>query len=139
MASTITPVEEKRPLGITILAILQVINGLLGLCVPVLVLTGSTIVAMLGPVGSFVGGTGICIGILLFLGPLLHFIVAVGAWYLKKWAWWLGIIATGVDVLGAALNIWNGAGVVHAVLSVGFSLIVFIYLLTPAVRKAFQI
>jgi hypothetical protein len=139
MTTSTLPNEEKRPLGITILAILQVIAGLWGLCVPVLVLTGSTVVALVGPVGKFVGGAGICIGGLLFLGPLMHFIVAVGAWYLKKWAWWTGIIATGIDVLGAALNIWNGAGVLQAVLSVGFSLIVFIYLLVPSVRKAFRI
>jgi hypothetical protein len=131
--------NPHRPLGITILAILQVIAGLLGLCVPVLILTGSTIVAFLGPVGTFIGGAGLCIGGLLFLGPLLHFIVAWGAMGLKKWAWWLGIIATGVDVVGALLNIWNGAGILNAFISVGFSLIVFIYLLTPGVRKAFQL
>jgi len=133
------PVTSERPFGITILSILQVITGLLGLCIPVVILSGSTILAFLGPVGTFVGGAGLCIGAMLFLGPLLHFIVAYGAWYLYKWAWWLGVIATGVDLLGAVVNIWNGAGIAQAVLSVSFALIVFIYLLTPGVRKAFQI
>ncbi len=139
MATSTPPVEEKRPTGVTILAILQIIAGLLGLCVPVLVLTGSALVEMLGPVGTFVGTVGICIGVLLVAGPLLHFAVAIGAWMLKKWAWWLGVIATGVDVLGAALNLWNGAGIAHVLLSTIFSLVVFVYLLMPGVRKAFQI
>jgi hypothetical protein len=131
--------EAQRPFGVTLLAILQIIAGLLGLCVPLVILTGSTLIAFLGPAGTFIGGAGLCVGFLLFLGPLLHFIVAYGAFGLKKWTWWLGIIATGVDVLGAAVNLWNGAGVLQAVFSVGFSLIVFIYLLMPGVRKAFQV
>ena len=139
MTTSTPPAGPQRPVGITILAILQVITALLGLCVPLVVLTGSTLVAFLGPAGTFVGGVGLCIGAVLFLGPLLHFIVAFGAWNLKKWAWWLGVIATGVDVLSAVLNIWNGAGVAHAVILVGFALIVFIYLMTPGVRKAFEI
>jgi uncharacterized membrane protein (DUF2068 family) len=139
MATSTPPIEEKRPVGVTILAVLQVIAGLLGLCIPGLVFIGSALVELLGPVGTFVGTVGILIGVLLIVGPVLHFAVAVGAWYLKKWAWWLGVIATGVDVLGAVLNIWNGTGLVQAVFSVAFSLLVFIYLLTPGVRKAFRI
>lgn len=132
-----TPIH--RPLGVTILAVLQLIAGLLGLCLPTVLLIGGTLVAFLGTVGTFVGALGILTGLIMLIGPLLHLIVAYGALNLRRWAWWLGIIATGVDVLGAALNVWNGAGLIAAAIPVGFSLIVFVYLLTPGVRQAFRV
>jgi len=126
-------------LGVTILAILQLIAGLLGLCFPTLLLVGGALVAFLGTVGTFVGVLGILAGLLMLIGPLLHLIVAYGALNLRRWAWWLGILATGVDVLGAALNVWNGVGLIAAIIPVGFSLIVLVYLLTPGVRQAFKV
>lgn len=139
MTTQLQPTQIHRPLGVTILAILQLIAGLLGLCIPTLLLIGGTLVAFLGSVGTFIGALGILTGLLMLIGPLLHLIVAFGALNLRRWAWWLGIIATGVDVLGAALNVWNGAGLIAAIIPVGFSLIVFIYLLTPGVREAFRV
>jgi hypothetical protein len=139
MTTNLQSYEVHRPLGVTILAILQLIAGLLGLCVPTVVLIGSVALAFLGPVGTFVGVIGILAGLLLLLGPVLHLIVAYGAMNLRRWAWWLGIIATGVDVAGAALNLWNGTGLLQAIIPVGFSLLVFVYLLTPGVRQAFKV
>jgi hypothetical protein len=131
--------EIRRPLGVTILAILQLIAGLLGLCLPTVLLVGGTLVAFLGTAGTVIGAIGIVAGLLMLIGPLLHLIVAYGALNLRQWAWWLGVIATGVDVAGAALNLWNGVGLLQAIVPVGFSLIVFVYLLTPGVRQAFRI
>ena len=42
----------KRPFGITVIAILALLSGLLGLCWPTLVFTGS---AFLGPIFGTVG------------------------------------------------------------------------------------
>ncbi len=129
----------ERPFGITLLAILQLIAGLLGLCVPTVLLLGGLGVSLLGPVGAFVGVIGIVIALLMYMGPLLHLAVAFGALNLRRWAWWLGILATGVDVLGVVLNLWNGAGAAAAMLPAAFSVLVFIYLLTPGVRQAFRL
>jgi hypothetical protein len=139
MTTEVQSATIQRPLGVTILAILQLIAGFLGLCFPTVLLIGGTLVAFLGPVGTFVGVLGIIGGLLMLIGPLLHLLVAYGALNLRKWAWWLGLIATGVDVLGAILNVWNGVGLVAAIIPVGFSLIVLIYLLTPGVRQAFRV
>jgi hypothetical protein len=139
MTAEVQSTTVQRPLGVTILAILQLIAGFLGLCFPTVLLIGGTLVAFLGPVGTFVGVLGIIAGLLMLLGPVLHLLVAYGALNLRKWAWWLGLIATGVDVLSAALNVWNGVGLVAAIIPVGFSLIVFVYLLTPGVRQAFRV
>jgi hypothetical protein len=134
-----TQPSANRPLGITILALLQILLGLFGICLPTFFLIAGTAGLFLGPVGAALGGAGICIGLLLIAGPVLHLIVGFGALNLHKWAWWLGILATGVDVLAVILNLWNGAGVLAAILPAIFSVLVFIYLLMPGVRKAFQI
>jgi hypothetical protein len=126
--------QERSPPGI-----LKLIAGLIGLTTPLIVLTGSTMLAFASPVGTVVGLIGICAGLLILAGPVLHLIAAYGAFNLRKWAWWLGILATGIDVLGATANVWNGTGILQAIIPVGFSIIVFIYLLTPGVRKAFEI
>jgi uncharacterized membrane protein (DUF2068 family) len=125
----------NRPLGVTIIAILAFVNGLLGLCVPGLVIIGGGIGAL------FSGGLGlvvVCGGLLLAIGPILWLIVAFGAWNLRPWAWWLGIIATGVTVIGVIVNIVNGVGILQAVASAPLSIIIFIYLLLPDIRRAFN-
>ena len=124
----------NRPLGVTIIAILALINGLLGLCLPGLVIIGGGISAL------FSGGLGlivVCGGLLLAAGPLLWLIVSYGAWNLRPWAWWLGMIATGVTVVGVVVNIINGVGILQAVASAPLSIIIFIYLLLPDIRRAF--
>lgn len=126
----------NRPLGVTIIAILAFINGLLGLCLPGLVIIGGGIGAL------FSGGLGlviVCGGLLLAAGPILWLIVAYGAWNLRPWAWWLGLIATGVTVIGVVINIINGVGVLQAVAGAPLSVIIFIYLLLPDIRRAFGI
>ena len=126
----------NRPLGVTIIAILSFINGLLGLCVPGLVIIGGGIAAL------FSGGLGliaVCGGLLLAAGPILWMIVAFGAWNLRPWAWWLGIVATGITVIGVVVNIASGVGILQAMASAPLSIIIFIYLLLPDIRRAFNI
>lgn len=126
----------NRPLGVTIIAILAFINGLLGLCLPVLVIIGGGIGAL------FSGGLGlivVCGGLLLAAGPILWLIVAYGAWNLRPWAWWVGMVATGVTVIGVVINIINGVGILQAVASAPLSVIIFIYLLLPDIRRAFGV
>ncbi len=130
-------VSNDRPAGVTLLAFLQLISGLLGLCVPTVMLLGGAALTLFG--GGLLGGLGMLIAGLMFIAPVLHLLVAVGALGLRPWAWWLGVIATGLDVLGVALNIWNGAGALATLLPAGFSVVVLVYLLSPGVRKAFKI
>lgn len=126
----------NRPLGVTIIAILSFINGLLGLCVPGLVIIGGGIGAL------FTGGLGlivVCGGLLLAAGPLVWLLVAYGAWNLRPWAWWAGMVATGITVIGVVVNIINGVGILQAVASAPLSIVIFIYLLLPDIRRVFGI
>jgi uncharacterized membrane protein (DUF2068 family) len=123
----------KRPVGITIIAVLALISGLFGLCWPILVLTGSALL------GSIFGTVGLIAGLFLIIGPLLQLIFAYGAFNLRPWAWYLGLIATGITVVGVIINLFNGASFWSAIWGSILPIIIFIYLLTSNVRQAFGI
>ena len=121
----------KRPFGITVIAILALLSGLFGLCWPTLIFMGST---LLGPI---FGTVGVIAGIFLIIGPLLQLIFSYGAFNLRSWAWVLGLISSGITVLGVIINLFQGASFWSAVWGSILSIIIFIYLLTPNVRAAF--
>ena len=122
----------KRPFGITVIAILALLGGLFGLCWPIMIFTGST---FLGPI---FGTVGVIAGIFLIVGPILQLIFAYGAFKLSSWAWYLGLISTGLTVIGVVINLFDGASFWSAVWGSIWSIIIFVYLLTPGVRQAFR-
>jgi len=130
-----------RPTGITILALLSLLSGFLGLCCgsPLILLGG---IGMIIPSGvtQVLGILGIILGILLAFGPFLQVIFAYGAWNLRPWAWWLGILATGISVAGVIISIVGSGGstIWTAVTNALLPIIIFIYLLLPDTRKAFS-
>lgn len=132
-------VERKRPFGITILAILLLFGGIIGLCLPTFLLMGSGLFGLAGVIGSAVGLVGIIAALLMLIGPILQIVVALGALNLRGWAWWLGIVATGLSLVGAAIHILNGMPVWPTLASVALPIIILVYLLTPRVRDAFQV
>ena len=121
----------KRPFGITVIAILTMISGLFGLCWPTVAFTGG---AFLGP---FLGTVSVFAGIFLLIGPVLQLIFASGALKLRPWAWYMGLIASGITVVGVVINIFDGGSIWSAIWGSIVPIIVFIYLLTPNVRQAF--
>lgn len=123
----------KRPFGVTLIAILALISGLFGLCWPTLAFTGSALL------GGILGTVGVLAGIFLIIGPILQLVFSFGAFRLRPWAWYLGLIATGITVLGVVINLFQGASIWSAIMGSTLSIIIFIYLLTPNVRKAFGI
>jgi uncharacterized membrane protein (DUF2068 family) len=123
----------KRPFGVTVIAILALLSGLFGLCWPTLAFTGA---AFLGPI---LGTIGIIAGIFLILGPVLQLIFAYGAFKLRSWAWYLGLISSGITVIGVIVNLIDGASIWSALWGSTLSVIIFIYLLTSNVKRAFGI
>ena len=122
----------KRPFGITVIAVLALFGGLFGLCWPILIFTGST---FLGPI---LGTVGVFAGIFLIVGPILQLIFAYGAFKLRPWAWYLGLIASGITILGVIINLFDGASFWSAIWGSILPIIIFIYLLNADVRQAFS-
>jgi hypothetical protein len=49
------------------------------------------------------------------------------------------MVATGITVVGVVVNIINGVGILQAVASTPLSIVIFIYLLLPDIRRVFGI
>ena len=136
----------KRPGGITILAVLAILSGVLGLMWACIALGfGSFANAFIAPVGSFFGGSGqigrnaMYSGLGTLLGAAFWIAAGVGALYLKSWAWIVGVVAAGISSLSAILGLFtNGLGWICLTLpSLVLPIGILVYLLMPGVRKAF--
>jgi len=121
----------KRPFGMTVIAIFALIGGLLGLCLPTLGMMGSTML------GGILGSVGVVASIFFIVGPVLQLIFAFGAFGLRSWAWYLGLISTGITVLGVVISLFQGASFWSAIWGGLIPIIIFFYLLSPKVRQAF--
>ena len=128
-----------RPTGITLIALLAGVSGFLGLCGALPVFGISALVGLIPTaVTAALGLVGVVISILLIAGPLLQFAFAYGAWNLRPWAWWLGVVGTGVSVLGTLISILSGIGIVTAIFHGLLPIVIFVYLLLPGTRAAFR-
>ena len=130
----------NRPMGITVLAVVALIWGLVKLLVGFGVLTASGLAAVFGgPVGMVAGAVGAIAGCFLIIGPILQILFGIGALSLRPWAWWMGIVGTGITVFGALLRIMGGAPAGSTLFSVAIPLLILIYLLRQPVRQVFGI
>lgn len=109
----------NRPTGVTVIAVLQFIGGVLG------IIGG---IAALG-VSPFLGIVSLILGVAAIA-------LGVGMWQLKPWAWMGTLVVQGIGVLQ---NIWImidqgfGAGIISLVINV----IIIAYLLRPEIKAAF--
>ena len=124
---------EKRPLGISIIAILLFIQAVLGILFGIIVLVGSVFVNFWAAL--LVGWIPLAIGVLAFL-------LAWGLWTLKPWAYWGTLV---VEIVNILIHFFGFLGLPQthsalAVISGGIvSIIIVIYLLADRnVRRAFQ-
>ena len=121
----------KRPLGITIIAILLFISAVIEIISGIFIFIGSTLASPID--GLLLGWIPLAIGVITF-------IVAWGLWTLKPWAYWVTLI---VEIISIVLNLFNLGRPQHSVLGVIsgglISLIIVIYLLVDGnVRRAFR-
>ena|SRR2546425_55824 len=121
---------SRRPLGITIIAIILFIQAVFEIVVGIFSFFGHLITNPLA--GLLVGWIPLAVGILLF-------ILAWGLWTLKPWAYWVTLV---LEIVNIVLH-FLGYGQTHstlAIISGGIvSIIVVIYLLVDGnVRRAFR-
>ena len=113
---------SERPLGVTIIAILQLIGSL------VLIFFGYTALIVALGLGIFGFIAVILGGVLLFFG-IIGFIIFWGLWTLKGWAWMLAFILNLLSVIFALLS--------FDIISLIIPLIIVIYLNQGEVKAAF--
>ena len=118
---------RSRPLGITIIAIILAIQGILGIIGGILLLAGS-------------GGSGplVLAAIITLVLGVLYLILAWGLWTLQPWAFWTTVVLEVIALINGifALGQHNaGPGIIGIVIA----LIVLIYLFADRnVRAAFR-
>ena len=120
----------KRPLGITIIAILLFIQAVFEIVTGIFSFIGRIITNPLS--GLLVGWIPLVVGILLF-------ILAWGLWTLKPWAYWVTLV---LEIVNIVLH-FLGYGQTHSILAIIsggiISIIIVIYLLVDGnVRRAFR-
>jgi hypothetical protein len=125
---------QTRPTGITILAVLSAVGGVLALLAGIALVTLTGVVASASGLGGFVA----IAGLLLILTGILDLAFAYGAWTLQPWAWILGIASAILSIVSALLRVVdNNGSISSAILSIAISAAILYYLNTPAVKAAF--
>ncbi len=124
---------KHRPLGIVLLAILNLIASLIFLCIVL-----SAMSSLPAPSQPEAAGRLANQWFLLWGQAISGFIAAVGLWFLAEWARWLTIVRAAVAILTllgmSASETVTGSTLLQVLISVA----VIVYLLQPGVRKAFE-
>lgn len=128
----------NRPVGVTVLAWISLIRGLFGLAFWLGIGGLSTILAGAPGLAALLGFAGVAWAFFNIFAPLFHLLWAYGAFTLRRWAWWLGILGPALALLGAAWAILRNAPVATTLFGVAIPLVIFVYLLQPRVRQAFR-
>lgn len=127
--------RPSRPVGITILAVLEILIGIVGLLASLAIIGLSTLLSTLPRVGSLLGTFGLIIGAVVLFFSIIWLATGVGFLHGKGWSWTLGIIFSILSLLGAigALTIGLVTGGVGGLIFWGLML----YYLTRTHVKAF--
>ncbi len=129
----------KRPVGVTILAVIAIIYGIFSL-----------LLAFLGVIGIGLEASGLAtaaikyeVGTLAYAAisdailGILYLVFGIGAFRLKGWAWTTGIVALVLDVVRHIVGyVISGFGAFSIITGV-IALLLIWYLFRPNVRAAF--
>jgi hypothetical protein len=116
------PAPRERPFGVTLLAILYFLEGLIFLAVPLL---WEMAMDMMPIEVDILSDVGLCVWIVFIVIALIYFLIALG---LLKGMGWARIVAIIFAIIGL-LNIPIGTII---------SIIILIYLFKPEVKAWFQ-
>jgi hypothetical protein len=126
----------KRPLGVTIIAVLAIIGAAIALFDGLAFLGVNSFGLALGSQGAFATlalGTGIA----LLVSAIVQLTFGIGALGLKPWAWTLGVVVFALTLL-VELVVMLSMGIAAASVSTALvSAVVLGYLYTHDVREAF--
>jgi len=137
---------KQKPASVTIIVILQILDGLWGLMSGCALLAGggilAAILAALGEevphwVSGVAGGVFAVIGLVLVIFALLDFVLAWGIGSLYRWAWWVTLVKAILSILGPLLTLINGN--LTSLPTLAFNAIIIALLLTADVRQAMDV
>jgi hypothetical protein len=134
----------KRPVGVTILAVVGIVYGIFSLLLALLGLLGSAleVSGVAGAAIRYSTGTLIYATISDAVLGILYLTFGIGALQLKGWAWTAGIIALVLDVVRqivgfVAIQGFTPSRIVGASITIVIAVVLLWYLFRPNVRAAF--
>ncbi|MDF3032829.1 MAG: hypothetical protein K0R91_663 [Nitrososphaeraceae archaeon] len=113
--------QKHRPLGVTIIAILTAIGGIVFL--------------VSGISGIVAGGVSVGIGIIFLILGIAYLVITYGLWKGKRWAWTVTLILSVIGIILAIASI--AVGNVGAIVSIIIHGVVIYYLYRPNVKAFF--
>jgi lysylphosphatidylglycerol synthetase-like protein (DUF2156 family) len=116
---------SDRPLGVAILAFLQILGGLAYIALGGLAVLAAGLAGIFGFILLFAGAVLLIVGI-------IGLIVGFGLWNMRSWAWLWAII---INILGIILSLPAPAA---NALGIVISIIIIVYLLTPDIKSRFR-
>jgi hypothetical protein len=130
----------KRPVGVTILAVIAIIYGIFILLVALLGLLGLGLAAS-GLNVKYSTGQLVYATITDVIFGVLYLAFGVGAFSLKGWAWTTGVVALVLEVVKDTVGIFiqgfSASKLVVSVITIVIALLLLWYLFRPHMRAAF--
>jgi uncharacterized membrane protein (DUF2068 family) len=115
-------ITRERPLGISIIAVILAIQGILGIIGGILLLAGRV------PT----------LGIITLILGVLYLVLAWGLWSLKPWAFWGTVILEVLTLINGIFGLVTGRATT-GILSLIFAVVVLVYMFADRnVRVAFR-
>lgn len=134
--------SAKRPTGVTIIAILNIIGGIIGLFGGIaLVAIGSVLPsafeqgADMGMMAGMFGAFGIAIGGILLALAIFSFVVAYGLLKGSGWAWTLTVVLSVISIAFDAISLAGGN--FGGIISIIISGVILYYVYRPHVKAYF--
>ena len=126
----------NRPLGVTLLAILHVVQAVLALFVGVvLVALGALLPRFFIRIPRRLGGVVEVIGVIILVVAFLYLVLAYGLWSGKSWAWIVSLILAGLGIIFSLLALLVRGWL--AILALILDAVIIYYLLQPKVKAFF--
>jgi len=105
--------RHSRPAGVTILAVLEILIGIVGLLASLAIIGFSALASTIPTIGSLVGTLGLVIGGVALFFSVIWLATGIGFLHGSGWAWTLGMIFSILSLLGAvgalAIGLLTGA------------------------------
>jgi zinc ribbon protein len=124
--------KPNRPTGVTILGILSILAGLVGISVGAGALALSGLAASAYPGGAAVAAV---IGTILLIIGILELVYGIGFFGGKGWAWTLAIIGSILNIVFGIVSIALGS--VGSAFGLIISILILYYLTRPHVKAYF--
>lgn len=96
--------EKKRPTGVTILVVLEVLTGLSMLLGGMGMMTLGALGGMM-EVPAFLGMMAGFIGVAFLIFGIISFVLAYGLWTAKGWAWTFSLVFAVLGIIFALIQI----------------------------------